>query len=713
MAVQKNKFTFSVDGVKYKDINGYFYKDNINLINLGVAGTAQMIRQWIKQKYPNIPLSNYFWVNSSSYSNINVYLNNAPTNFFDDIKSKLQENFEYGSNHYSYQKSSNIKDKTDEGKEINYGTKYLFLSNNPPSTANAPTVDWGVISQAPKKVLKSSIPKVASGGGKNFDRGELISDCAGWEINKKVYTDGRVLYSANKKPNTPKNKTDWNIIKGEVLTETGFSYSKYGNFQKWGQISSEASIIAKLCEILGKYYTTNTVTISPTTSLSYKVGDKFKESDDRENPPTYLYTITDIDTNSNRLTFDILRKSNNTTTSEVNTITRWDAALKNGVTVPYVEPTSVALPTPKIKVTDPTEQAEDIAEQLMNADYNIWNKLNINSGGELYNSQILQEQYAQLLIEAFDNIIYYYPNITIEQKNLIRDKIEHDNYHSVNNALSLLGFYGEAIASIRVNDYIQNPSYFLNPIYYPFASNLSKQTAVVTSPPTVANGVNESYKLLPPNPKLEFCAINQAEGSYEDGVLPIQFQSFTALTKFIADNIKNMPKKGEGYDKYYISYKWKFKVQETDRYDVSEGEDNPYKYKNLWAFEEMRTLCYYAWAIDAVGFSDYQTDDLYFATVIGKEGWELDSVQFMSLLTDIIEYYPEDKKKFNYNTKDERLDRFKAVYPQLFKLFSEQTPVVTRESIEAIIKGYEIMLKRGDNSAAAIIKGYQIILKRL
>ncbi len=40
-------------------------------------------------------------------------------------------------------------------------------------------------------------------------------------------------------------------------------------------------------------------------------------------------------------------------------------------------------------------------------------------------------------------------------------------------------------------------------------------------------------------------------------------------------------------------------------------------------------------------------------------------------------------------------------------------PVVTRESIEAIIKGYEIMLKRGDSSAASIIKGYQIVLKRL
>jgi hypothetical protein len=44
---------------------------------------------------------------------------------------------------------------------------------------------------------------------------------------------------------------------------------------------------------------------------------------------------------------------------------------------------------------------------------------------------------------------------------------------------------------------------------------------------------------------------------------------------------------------------------------------------------------------------------------------------------------------------------------------SAPSTLITRESIQSIIKGYEIKAKRGDKSAEAIIKGYQIKLKRL
>jgi hypothetical protein len=63
MAYVKDKFSFSIDGVKYTDIGG-MRDTNSDRILIRVAGTAQMIRQWMKAKYPQIPLSNYYWIKS-------------------------------------------------------------------------------------------------------------------------------------------------------------------------------------------------------------------------------------------------------------------------------------------------------------------------------------------------------------------------------------------------------------------------------------------------------------------------------------------------------------------------------------------------------------------------------------------------------------------------------------------------------------------------
>jgi hypothetical protein len=224
--------------------------------------------------------------------------------------------------------------------------------------------------------------------------------------------------------------------------------------------------------------------------------------------------------------------------------------------------------------------------------------------------------------------------------------------------------------------------------------------------------LNESYKTLPPNPKLEFCAINRAEGSYPDDTFPIQFQSFTALTKFIADNIGEMPKAGEGYDKYFISYKWKFEdFEKSDRFEISESIDNPYKYSNLWAYTTLRSLCFNAWQ-GTISLPSLSKDDEYYANEIGKEGWEISSVQFMSYLSDIIAYYPIGTKRLAYESYKERFDRFASVYPKLFKLFSDTIKVQSREDIEKIIKGLEVLARRGNSDAEAKIKGYKIILKR-
>jgi hypothetical protein len=104
---------------------------------------------------------------------------------------------------------------------------------------------------------KKSTSKTTTTSGapkKSYPMGEVLKDCSGWTIYKKTLPDGRIVYNAKIKPETPKNKGDWNTIKGEIYTDTGFKWGKFGAFEKWGQIASEAFIVEKLCEILGKYY---------------------------------------------------------------------------------------------------------------------------------------------------------------------------------------------------------------------------------------------------------------------------------------------------------------------------------------------------------------------------------------------------------------------------------------------------------------------------
>jgi hypothetical protein len=257
----KEKISFTIDGIKYTDISVYTYKGNDRTkYNASVSGTAQMVRQWMKQKYPNIPTRNYYWVQSESYSggdSIRIYLNNAPKDLYEKLNKELNDKFEEGkfdgmTDSYSYTKSA---ETSEEGLVIDYGTKYLFVNNYKPSDSDAPSVDWDAVLSQKSTPTKPSTPSpTPSGEKKSYTMGEVLKDCAGWIITKKVLPDGRIVYNAKIKPDTSKNKVDWNIIKGEIYVDTGFKWGRFGAFEKWGQIASEAFVVNKLCEILGKYY---------------------------------------------------------------------------------------------------------------------------------------------------------------------------------------------------------------------------------------------------------------------------------------------------------------------------------------------------------------------------------------------------------------------------------------------------------------------------
>jgi alkylhydroperoxidase/carboxymuconolactone decarboxylase family protein YurZ len=89
---------------------------------------------------------------------------------------------------------------------------------------------------------------------RNLDLGDMLRTCGGWVIYKKTLPDNRIVYSAVKGKEVPPNKEDWNLIKGEVYTESGWKWGKWGKFEKWGSISNEEENLNKLCSVLEKYY---------------------------------------------------------------------------------------------------------------------------------------------------------------------------------------------------------------------------------------------------------------------------------------------------------------------------------------------------------------------------------------------------------------------------------------------------------------------------
>lgn len=241
-------------------------------------------------------------------------------------------------------------------------------------------------------------------------------------------------------------------------------------------------------------------------------------------------------------------------------------------------------------------------------------------------------------------------------------------------------------------------------------SNVPNPTPTI--PQTDPFNINDSYKTLPANPKLEYCEIINAEGliDYAD-TFPKKFQSFTALTKYIADNIGEIPT--QGYDKHRVEWKWKFEDSiGSTRWDVSEKEANPVKYPNLYAGEKLRMLCYNAWAkLDSGGEEDanLKEKDEFYGILVGKEGFELSTDQFNTILTDYLTYYKkDDDKRFLYITPEDRLKRFKDVYPKLIAAFEEK--VDDKEEIIATIEALQYLADAGDEEAKTTIEALQYLI---
>jgi hypothetical protein len=553
----KIKKDFSFRKIKFKGIE--CFEGDGKLINVTVTGTAQMIRQILKNQWA-VYNAEGTWVKTRKFANgnaIDVYLNRFPDDVYKAIKSDLVA-FEEDSSHYRGDNGNKPKEvlKTDDGVIIDAGTKYLHIKNEPPYDSkenDQPAPDW----EQNKKEKPTDTPKPKSSGNPRFDKGELLKECAGWDVYKKTLPNKRIVYSAYKKRETAPNKEDWNLIKGDIYTETGFKWGRFG-FEKWGQIASEAMVIQTLCNLFAKYYGGGKEEEKNKSSI-------FVYGEDWDIPREYGNILIETLKGFGFEIFDILTNS--------------------------------------------------FSIFKLNVDLTIY----ISDNGGEFN-----------IVNDITKVFITSLNYTIGNKDVTPF----------------------TLAKMIEEIYIDN----------------TQQTQ-----PKDEFKINEDYKSLPANPKLEYCKINSAEGliDYAD-TFPKTFQSFTALTKYIADNIGEMPKQGQGYDKHSIEWKWKFQDQEeADRWDVSESEANPFKYPNLYASENLRSLCYYAWAKEHE--KDFFELDDFFATEVGKDGLELSSDQFTTMLTDYLTYYKtDDNRRFTYLTPESRLQRFKEVYPKLIAIFEEK-----------------------------------------
>lgn len=222
----------------------------------------------------------------------------------------------------------------------------------------------------------------------SYPMGDVIKDCAGWTIYKKTLPDGRIVYNAKIKPETPPNKTDWNAIKGDVYTSTKFKWGKFGAFERWGEIEGEEMVVNKLCEVLAKYYQGGDAPAQP------------KEE----------------------------------------------------------APEQVPESTPQLST-------DKIAEEVMKLEYDIWDRLGIESGGQLRKDEDKQEKYADEVRNVIIPFLEKY-SLRDSQRTDLAAALADDNAHNLNNSLSLIGYYGDDTKQEAILDYSQNPDWWLNPKYY-------------------------------------------------------------------------------------------------------------------------------------------------------------------------------------------------------------------------------------------------------
>jgi hypothetical protein len=122
----------------------------------------------------------------------------------------------------------------------------------------------------------------------------------------------------------------------------------------------------------------------------------------------------------------------------------------------YVKNTAIKNPRAKF-------DAREIAEKLADMSYRVWDKLNIESGSQIYASKTLQPKLAKFFNQV--GIDETYRKLTPKQRIQVSKILTDENQHSLNNYLALRGYRGEEEYQgyVRMFEMNKKRPYVLNP----------------------------------------------------------------------------------------------------------------------------------------------------------------------------------------------------------------------------------------------------------
>jgi hypothetical protein len=112
------------------------------------------------------------------------------------------------------------------------------------------------------------------------------------------------------------------------------------------------------------------------------------------------------------------------------------------------------------------EELTKFAEALQSAESEVWDNLDIRSGGQLYRTASLQKQYATQMAQAFKDVAKKFAHLkdmNLEDAQMVHDILEDQNYHSLNNYLAIKGVYGPNMKKLYVGQHAQSPDNYLDP----------------------------------------------------------------------------------------------------------------------------------------------------------------------------------------------------------------------------------------------------------
>lgn len=175
------------------------------------------------------------------YAQVNQYYiedNESLTDTAKDVMKKVKDI----TNRYNYDKSDIQSDYFD----VNFYLHLYIGSYDKPYQYKASTT-------TPSRPPKPARPERPSQTNSND---ELIYTFSGWKMFKrKVGLDDKIVFVLVKDKETPSNKEDWNAIKGEIYTSTGFQWNpSYQVFRKWDKLPD--GVFEELQRIFFKYYVT-------------------------------------------------------------------------------------------------------------------------------------------------------------------------------------------------------------------------------------------------------------------------------------------------------------------------------------------------------------------------------------------------------------------------------------------------------------------------